>query len=213
MRLVDLVKERSRKLALAGLQPVLFAQSDQLGIISYVNDTKRIVIADAKGDFASCTSQVLNVKQATASRVKDRSNLIGIGPVSPSLGCSKSSYSAALTFHCACGIRTDLDPQNIGKNCFGRSLRVELEPSRLKFLHSNAPSSSFWSNRSCCSAVRGSFWRRPLFVLEQKIAYSWHCAIPRSVILPDGFERTATVPRTWVSPKTSLMMVISSTNC
>src|ERR1700732_3416852 len=133
--------------------------------------------------------------------------------LSPFLGFSSHSYCFLASSHRTDGIRSLSTVTNIGKNCFGRSPRVELDPSRRKFLHSNAPSESFWSNRANCSLVRGILANLPLAVLEQKSAYSWHCATRRSVIRPEGFDRTTTVPSKLSSPKTVLRIVLSSTTC
>ena len=73
MRLVDLVEERARELALAGGEAVLLAQLHQLGVVADVDDAEGLVLgAQPQRHLAGRALQVLDVELAAARRVEER---------------------------------------------------------------------------------------------------------------------------------------------
>ncbi len=73
MRLVDLVKERPRELALARGKAVLPAQVHQLGVVAHVDDAEGFVLgAQPQGHFAGRALQVLDMEPAATGGVENR---------------------------------------------------------------------------------------------------------------------------------------------
>ena len=73
MRLVDLVEQRARELALARGQAVLLAQLHQLGVVAHVDDAEGLVLgAQPQRHFAGRALQVLDIELAAARRVEER---------------------------------------------------------------------------------------------------------------------------------------------
>ena len=73
VRLVDLVEERSRELALALGKALLLAQIHQFGVGAHVDDAEGFVLgAQPQGHFAGHALQVLDTKLAATGGIEDR---------------------------------------------------------------------------------------------------------------------------------------------
>src|SRR5665254_7022 len=73
VRLVDLMEQRSGKLAFAGSETFLLAQLYQLGIVAHVDDAESFVLcAEPQRHFAGRSFQVLDIELAAARGVEER---------------------------------------------------------------------------------------------------------------------------------------------
>ena len=73
MGTINLEKQRTRKLALPGLQTVCLTQSDEFRIIAYIHHSKSLIFrAKAQRNFTVRTLQIFNIELAASGCIEQR---------------------------------------------------------------------------------------------------------------------------------------------